>query len=205
VFTGIIECTTTPTAVEMVGESIALTLRRPKDFNDLQVGHSVAVNGVCLTVEAFDEATMRFTLGVETLRVTGWTSDYLKSLDFNVERAMLVGSRIHGHWVTGHVDGLGELVRRKMAGECLLLSVRVPESIRHFVWPKGSVAINGVSLTVNEVNGGDTVEVCLIPETLRRTHLANLKVGDRICVEGDYLAKAVARQRETNSWGAVQP
>lgn len=192
-FTGIVETTTRAALVESGDSSIHLCLHKPPSFDDLQVGHSVAVNGVCLTVQDFDDHTMAFVVGAETLQITGWTKEFLREAPLNLERALLVGARLHGHWVTGHVDGMGELLSREPLGENWLLQFRVPDSVKPFVWVKGSVCIQGVSLTVNTWDG-ERLGVCLIPETWRRTQFSSLGVGASVCFEGDYLAKLASLQ-----------
>ena len=200
-FTGIIECTSNVLSEEPMPGSIQWTLSRPHEFTDLKIGDSIAVNGVCLTVEQLTDSTIIFRLGAETLRVLGGslteTHDAsVRRVPLNLERALLVGARLHGHWVTGHVDGMGQLLARRPIGDCLELDIEIPLELKPFVWNKGSITLNGVSLTINKVinsAGGPVVQVCLIPETLRRTNLSLLEVGQSIAVESDYYAKAVVQ------------
>jgi riboflavin synthase len=172
--------------------AIRMTLQRPALWDDIKQGDSVCVNGVCLTVEKYDAEVLQFCLGAETLRCLEehWQQWPLRPA--NIERSLRFGDRVHGHLVAGHVDGLG-LVRESYSdGECWQLRVEVPAKIVRYFWPKGAITLSGVSLTVNEVEGG-TVAVCLIPETLRATNLKSFKPGDLIPVEADYLARAVVR------------
>ena len=142
-------------------------------------------------------------MAAETLKVLQWSPENPEALlgrKFNLERSLRFGDRIHGHLVTGHVDSVGKVTRSEGVGENWFLDVEVADSVLPFLWNKGSITLNGVSLTVNEVKGC-TISVGLIPETLKRTNLGELKVGSQINVEPDYMAKALQRmlQVQTNS------
>ncbi len=189
-FSGIIETTSTIVSAENQAEIIRILVKRPQDFKDLQVGDSIAVNGVCLTVEAFNESSMRFALGPETLRVTGWTAEGVKNQVVNLERSLRLGDRLHGHLVTGHVDDRAQVLESMRLGEALILRIKVPEALAPFLWPKGSVAVNGVSLTLNQVHDG-AFTVGLIPETLKRTNLGNLQEGSIVNLEADNMARGL--------------
>ncbi len=188
-FSGIIETTSRMVAATPGSKSFLVSVKKPNNFSDLSVGDSVAINGVCLTVERFDAEVVDFTIAAETLRITGWTQEFLEKSAFNLERSMRASDRVHGHFVLGHVDGLTELVEKRNVGDSLVLKFRLPENYKAYVWKKGSLTLNGVSLTLNEVLGAD-VEVCLIPETLKRTNLADLNVGESITFEVDSMARA---------------
>lgn len=195
-FSGIVEAV----APALHGESQAglyrLTLARPESFSDIKGGDSIAVNGVCLTVETFDQNSMTFALAAETLKVLQWSPDSLLQRPFNLERSLRFGDRLHGHLVSGHVDSLGTVLRSEAEGESWFLDVQLPSALRSFVWKKGSLALHGVSLTINEIEG-DRVSVCLIPETLKRTNLGLMRPGDLINLEPDLIARAVVRALET--------
>ncbi len=195
-FSGIVEAVQPILSVQKgSGPLIRVKVKKPNDFNDLKNGDSIATDGVCLTVENFDQETMTFALAAETLRVLQWAPenpDFLLGKKLNLERSLRFGDRIHGHLVTGHVDSLGRVVRSEGLGENWFLDVEVADSILPFIWKKGSITLNGVSLTVNEVKGA-VVSVGLIPETLKRTNLGELKVGGFVNVEPDYMAKALQR------------
>lgn len=195
-FSGIVESVQPILSVQKgTGSLIRIKVKKPNEFNDLHIGDSVATDGVCLTVEAFDEQEVSFALAAETLRVLRWAPenpDFLLGKKLNLERSLRFGDRIHGHLVTGHVDSLGTVVRSEGAGENWFLDVQVADSVLPFIWKKGSITLNGVSLTVNEVQGS-VVSVGLIPETLKRTNLGELKVGGFVNVEPDYMAKALQR------------
>lgn len=189
-FSGIVEAQGRVLAVRGDHHLITIDVEKPAIFDDLRIGDSVCTNGVCLTVEAFDNAKMTFSLGAETLKITGWTPDFFKSASLNLERSLRMGDRIHGHMVSGHVDGAGVVVRVEDAGGSVFMDVQVPEALLRYVWKKGSWAINGVSLTINSVESG-VVGQCLIPETLRRTNLGAIKPGDRVNLEIDMMARGL--------------
>lgn len=191
-FAGIVEAVAQVQKIEERPGRVIVQVERPQNYTDIALGDSIAINGVCLTVEKFDQASMTFSLGAETLRLLG--SDFLEK-PLNLERSLRFGDRIHGHLVTGHVEALGEVVRSQAQGESWFLDVRVPKNILRFVWPKGSITLHGVSLTVNSIDK-DIVGVCLVPETQKRTNLTELKTGHSIHLEADYMAKAVIHAAE---------
>ncbi len=191
-FSGIVETTSQLLNVEQGQQVYRIFLQRPQEFDDLKIGDSVAVNGVCLSVEMFDAAKMQFSLGHETLQILKWQKEDWQNRPANVERSLKLTDRIHGHLVTGHVDSLGQVLRSEKVGENWFLSVRISQTLRPFVWKKGSVTLHGVSLTINELQD-DVLEVCLIPETQKRTNLILFKAGDMIHLEADYMAKAFHR------------
>lgn len=194
-FSGIVEATAEVLSIEKRENVVRVMLSRPPHFNDIRIGDSVSCNGVCLTIEAFDDRTMQFSLAHETLQILNIDSTRLTGQRWNLERSLRFGDRVHGHLVTGHVEALGEITRSEALGESWILDVKVPAGMKRSIWKKGSVALHGVSLTVNEFFGG-VISVCLIPETLKRTNLADLKVGQFVNVETDYLAKAYFQGRD---------
>lgn len=194
-FSGIVESVMPIESSEELVNAYRIKIKKPSEFNDIKLGDSIACDGVCLTVEAFDESQMTFALAAETIKVLEWNPQSWIGKQVNLERSLRFGDRIHGHLVTGHVDSLGTVSRAELLGESFFLDVKVADSILPYVWKKGSVTLNGVSLTVNELEG-NTVSVCLIPETLKRTNLGLLKPGSRINVEPDYMARAIQRSLE---------
>ncbi len=199
-FSGIVESFAPLIRSERGNQVTFFSLKRPAHFDDLRTGDSIAVNGVCLTLESFDEETMQFALGPETLKITGWgqfveSSHSSPSLpSFNLERSLRFGDRIHGHLLSGHVDAMGQVTSLSPLGEALEMVVVAPEEMSPLLWKKGSVGINGVSLTVNQVsysNNQVVFSVCLIPETLRRTNLGGLQAGDPVTLEADSMARAL--------------
>jgi riboflavin synthase len=198
VFTGLIEDLGTVAAVEPVAKGVRLSVRTR--FGDLTHGASVAVDGVCLT--AVDLAPDRFTADVsaETLRRS--TLGALKAGDrVNLELPMTLGGRLGGHLVLGHVDGIGELVGRESVGEGVRVEVRLPAGLPKYAVEKGSIALDGISLTVNEVLDPDRIALFLIPETLRATTFGIKRPGAKVNVEADIIAKHVARLMQFKEGG----
>lgn len=194
-FTGIVETTAEVLAQEPRGDVVILTLRRPQDFNDLKTGDSIATNGVCLTLESYTPDTLNFALGRETLDITKWDSTLKPGTYVNLERSLRFGDRVHGHLVSGHIESVGEVVEIVEVEEGRGFKIRLPQSLLPYVWSKGSVALNGVSLTINDVIENE-IGVWLIPETLKRTNLGAIKLGESILVETDYLARSLLRAKE---------
>lgn len=192
-FTGIIESTATTVALEVAAPNLRLVLKKPSHFDDLKLGDSVAVNGVCLTVSDLTVDTIGFEIGPETQVICGWTEEYLQGRKFNLERSLKLGDRLHGHWVLGHVDSVAKVTRIEDAPNWRKLSFEVTSQDARLVWRKSSVTISGVSLTVNDVESIDGIcrfSVGLIPETLKRTNLSELRTSDQVNIEFDWLAKA---------------
>ncbi len=194
-FSGIVESVMPIVSSEELQNAYRIKIKKPSEFNDIKLGDSIACDGVCLTVEAFDLEQMTFALAAETIKVLQWNPQSWIGKKVNLERSLRFGDRIHGHLVTGHVDSLGTVTRAALEGESFFLDVKVQDSILPYVWKKGSVTLNGVSLTVNELSG-NIVSVCLIPETMKRTNLGELKVGSFVNVEPDYMARAIQRSLE---------
>jgi riboflavin synthase len=199
-FSGIVESVMPILSSEELSNAFRIQIKKPIEFDDIKLGDSIACDGVCLTVESFDENQMTFALAAETIKVLEWVPSTWLGKKVNLERSLRFGDRIHGHLVTGHVDSLGTITRADHQGESFYLDVKIQKSLGSFVWKKGSITLNGVSLTVNEVNetseGDFIVSVCLIPETLKRTNLGEMKIGSRLNVEPDYMARAVQRSIE---------
>jgi riboflavin synthase len=200
-FSGIVEAQGDLLALNQTPPSAKLKIQKPQNWNDLKVGDSIAVNGICLTLENHTVTEMYFALGPETLKVTQW-SEYLKvGQKLNLERSMKIGDRLHGHFVAGHVDEMGRIETRTELGDSLELWISFSRNFKNYLWKKGSVAVNGVSLTVNQVVA-DKFQVVLIPETIRQTNLGNLKVSDPVCLEADFFARAVTetlKQKEAQA------
>ncbi len=195
-FTGIIETTAPILKIEKEGAVYRLIMKRPTEFDDIKIGDSIATNGVCLTIEKFDDESMQFAIGPETLNITRWDTRLQKDQHLNLERSLRYGDRVHGHFVTGHVDGVGGVVDVISNDGTLFFAVQIPDEFKKYVWKKGSLAVAGVSLTVNEVDG-DVVSFYLIPETLNKTNLKGIKAGDSVNLEFDYMAKATVRYQES--------
>jgi riboflavin synthase len=167
---------------------------RAMSVDDLSLGESVACSGACLTVVERGGGVVSFDAVPETLAWTtlgGWGSGTL----VNLERALALGERLGGHLVQGHVDAVGEVLRRTPEGQGARLVVSLPRTIAALVAKKGSIAVDGVSLTVAAVER-DRFEIALIPETLARTTLGQAGPGTKVNLEADVIARHVARQRE---------
>lgn len=185
-FTGIVETT----APILRKTDTSLVLERPTHFKDLTVGCSISVSGVCLSAVSFDEVSMHFNVVGETWARTNLGSK--KEGDrVNVERALAANGRFEGHIVQGHVEGTAEVVELTSDGQWTMLTVRLPAELLSSVVFKGSIAIDGVSLTVAALNG-DLCTIALIPHTLEVTTLGGLKAGHTVNIETDILAKYVA-------------
>jgi riboflavin synthase len=159
-------------------------------MDDVQIGDSIAVNGVCLTVIEHDGHTFTVDVSRETLNCTVGLER--QGGHVNLEKALRLSDRLGGHLVSGHVDGVGEVVAFNDIGESWRLVVRAPQALAKYIATKGSIAINGVSLTVNHVEGAE-FEVNLIPHTLEMTTLNELKAGGRVNLEIDLIARYVER------------
>lgn len=194
-FSGIVELKSPITACDTRPGVLAITIARPAGFDDLHIGDSIAVDGVCLTLEKFSERHLEFALGPETLRITGWQSGSVLGRVVNLERSLRLNDRIHGHLVTGHVDGRGEIQALERRGETLRMNIGFPADLRPYIWSKGSIAVNGVSLTINHVSPTH-FEVGLIPETLKRTNLGDLHEGDGVNLEIDNMARGLVHVAE---------
>ncbi len=192
-FTGLIEAVGTVVATEARPAGRELRVAVPFAA-DLQLGESVAVSGVCLTVVASASGQMVAEVGPETMRVT--TLGGLRAGDrVNLERAMRGDSRFGGHFVQGHVDGLAELRGHREEGDAHWLTFGFDRASAAYVIPKGSIAIDGISLTVAAL-GDDTFDVMIVPFTWAHTTLAARAVGDRVNLEFDMVGKYVARAAE---------
>tara|TARA_Y100000817_G_scaffold116135_1_gene91043 strand:- start:355 stop:978 length:624 start_codon:yes stop_codon:yes gene_type:complete len=184
VFSGIVHSTGTITQASKNKDSLTLEVESSSDFvADLQIGASVCVDGVCLTVTSVTDTLMSFDLIIETLRST--TFDKVKiSEQVNLERSIKFGDEIGGHILSGHVSDTVSIDKISKTDENYVLTFKTSSDIVKYIFPKGYVAINGVSLTVGDVSREDNLfNVYLIPETLRRTNLSNKLVGDLVNVE----------------------
>lgn len=191
VFTGIVEELGEVVAHDDLGDSVRLTIRGPLVTTDARHGDSIAVNGVCLTV--VDNAEGRFTADVmaETLKRSSLAGVAVGS-PVNLERAAAVNSRLGGHIVQGHVDGTGEVLARTPSEHWEVVRISLPATLSRYVVEKGSITVDGISLTVSGL-GGDWFEVSLIPTTLALTTLGRASVGATVNLEVDVIAKYVER------------
>ncbi|MBT3218812.1 MAG: riboflavin synthase [Proteobacteria bacterium] len=188
-FTGLIEDVGTIAAVRPRGTGQEIHIRTKIPLGEVALGDSVAVNGVCLTAEAFATETMVMVAAKETIEVTT-LSKVRPGRRVHLERALRLGDRLGGHLVQGHVDGVGRLRSNSDARGSRVLWVELPANILRYVAPKGSICIDGASLTVNDIQDS-AVRVNLVPHTLRATRFGSLRPGDSVNIEVDVLAKYV--------------
>ena len=203
-FTGLVE--TTGVLRRRAGRPVARAFVETS-LGPLELGESVNVNGACLTVDRIVAGGFECDMSSETLDRTT-LGELPLGARVHLERATPLGGRMGGHVVLGHVDGVGRVTARASRGDALFFEVTLPAELAPFVAPKGSIAIEGVSLTLNDVGGpeaGDVaVSVMLVPHTLGRTLLGEMSPGSRVNVEVDVLARYVARQLEWKASGAEE-
>ena len=196
-FTGLVDNVGTVTGV---AETVAgLEFRVDCSYRDLMEGESIAVNGACLTVLEhgggwFTVAAIATTLGRTTM------GDWRPARRVNLERALRVGDRLGGHFVQGHVDGVGAVDDVRREGDAMLVDLALPRGLAELMVPHGSVAVDGVSLTVNELPAPGALQLSLIDYTVRHTTLGELTIGDRVHVEADMLGKYVQRLLKESIW-----
>jgi riboflavin synthase len=203
VFTGIVEELGEVVGLEESSDTARLTVRGPLVTAGVFPGDSVAVNGVCLTVTdsadgTFSADVMGETLSRSSLGALGAGSAV------NLERPTPLGGRLGGHLVQGHVDGTGTIVTRREGGRWDVVRISIPRRLGRYVVEKGSIAVDGISLTVSAL-GDDWIEVSLIPETLARTTLGRKQPGDVVNLEVDMIAKYVERLLGEGDWGGRPP
>lgn len=190
-FTGIIEELGRVSAIEKQPDAIRLTISCGKVLSDLKRGDSISCSGTCLTAMEIDGTSFTADVMLETLKRSSLSEVKVGDV-INLERAMQHETRFGGHIVQGHVDGVGELISREKSDNWDWVRVRIPADLMKYVVMKGSITIDGISLTVNEV-GEDHIAVSLIPETLEVTTLGYKNPGDKVNVEADVLAKHIER------------
>lgn len=188
-FTGLVESLGIVRSVSSDGTGTLLTIEEPEIAKELALGESVAVNGCCLTVVATDERTFSFQAGPETLKLTN-LGDLRTGMKVNLERSLRVGDRLGGHIVQGHVDGVGKIAKRERQGEWEFVWFSCSPELTRQMIRKGSVTVDGVSLTVVDVTS-DQFSVALIPHTMAMTTLGFKQVGDSVNLETDLFAKYV--------------
>lgn len=191
-FTGIIAARGTIKALEAKGNDRRLTIAAAAlDMSDVQLGDSIAVDGICLTVVQFSKSEFVMDASAETLSKTTM-GEFTVGRAVNLEKALTPTTRLGGHLVSGHVDGVGVIESRESVGESLRFRVRVPDALAKYIAVKGSVCIDGVSLTVNNVDGA-LFEVNIIPHTAAVTTIGEYKAGRRVNIEVDLLARYLER------------
>ena len=197
-FSGIVEARGSVAEIRSEPPGCLLVIREPRIASQTKVADSVSVNGCCLTVIAADGETMAFQAGPETLARTNLGDLQPESL-VNLERALVVGDRLGGHFVSGHVDAVGTLQSRQDHGDWSFFRFEAPRRLSRQMASKGSIAVDGVSLTIVD-SEPERFSVALIPYTLAVTTLGPLEVGGKVNLETDILAKYVERLVEARSW-----
>ncbi len=190
-FTGLVEEKGTVTALVQLGDAVRLTIRGPVVTTDAAHGDSISVNGCCLTVAGLDGDAFTADVMAESLERTS-LGDLVEGSEVNLERALAAGARMGGHIVQGHVDGTGRLIDRTPSENWHVLRFSLPDGLARYLVEKGSITVDGVSLTVVEA-GDEWFSVSLIPTTLADTTLGTRDPGDRVNLEVDVLAKYVER------------
>jgi len=193
-FTGLVEEKGTIATVTMTSGTADLVVHAPTVSKDAAIGDSIAINGCCLTVVAIDESKLTFQAGTETLSRTNLGS-FKPGTGVNLERSLQVGQRMGGHYVSGHIDALGTVVERNDDGQWAEFWFQVPGELTRQMASKGSIAVDGISLTLVNVES-DRFSVALIPHTLEVTTLGDRAVGDQVNIETDLLAKYVQQQMD---------
>ena len=190
-FTGIIEGLGEIRGLERSGGGLKIRLTPPFSAQELTLGESVAVNGVCLTVTHIDGQTATFDISPETISRT--TLGGLKPGDrVNVERALRASDRLGGHIVSGHVDGVGRVLSRRSQGDFLFYEVQIPSELSRYVIQKGSIAIDGISLTVNDIRD-HRLSLAIIPHTASLTTIGYRQPGDLVNIEVDIIGKYIEK------------
>lgn len=196
-FTGIIQATGRVASIQRSGSDARLKVDTGRlDLSGASIGDSIAVNGVCLTAVQLDTHGFEADVSAESLKRTG-LGELQPGSAVNLELAMLPTTRFGGHIVSGHVDGVAELVELSEQGQSIRMRFRLPDSLARYVAEKGSICIDGVSLTVNVVSGSE-FEVNLVPHTLKETILDGYRTGTRVNIEVDIIARYLERMIQYN-------
>ncbi len=190
-FTGIVEGLGELVKIAGLAKGKRFFIKAPFDLKDTRLGDSIAVNGACLTVTGIEGQVFSVDLSPETLSRTTLGEQGVGA-KLNLERALRLGDRLGGHLVTGHVDGIGQIVSRKEQGDFIFFTLRIPEGLSNYVVDKGSIVVDGISLTVNSIEG-DLVHLAIIPHTAKLTTMGFRRAGDRVNIETDLIGKYVAK------------
>lgn len=191
-FTGIIQSVGRLAKIEPRGGDTRLCIDIGKlDMTDVQLGDSIAVNGVCLTAVRLDQKSFDADVSVETLRVTTLGGLHVGS-PVNLEKALTPTTRLGGHLVSGHVDGVGQVISKQHAGRAWQFVLRAPEDIKRYIAQKGSICVDGISLTVNAVRDSD-FELTIVPHTQDETTISHWQAGTAVNLEVDLLARYLER------------
>ena len=185
-FTGIIQSIGVIKKIESLKKDVQISIvYDPKKINDINLGDSISINGICLTVQKKQKNQFIFHVSQETLNRT---IAFKENAMVNLESSLLYNGKVGGHFVTGHIDGVGKISEIKINSQCWIIEIKPPKKLLKFIAEKGSVSINGVSLTVNSVKD-DKFKVNIIPFTLKETNLGALVKGSEINIEIDLIAR----------------
>lgn len=195
-FTGIIEEVGIITQLKKQGDTTFMTIECQHIIEDMHIGDSISVNGVCLTVTAFNHSSFNVDILEDTRAITLFRN-MKQGTKVNLERALLPTTRFGGHFVSGHVDTSLVVESVKHMEKTMQLKLRLPDEFRKFVIPKGSIAVNGISLTIFKLD--HAIELNIIPETVRSTMLSELKSGDKVHIEFDMLGKYILNSKQEES------
>jgi riboflavin synthase len=190
-FTGIIEGFGTIREIRTEGQGKRMTVDADFFLEQTKIGHSICVSGACLTVITIDNKRFTVDVSPETLAKTTFKSAKIGDR-VNLERALRLSDRIDGHLVSGHIDGIGTVMLKQNIGNAIIVSIKVPEFISHYMIQKGSVAVDGISLTINNC-GHDSFDVSIIPHTAKLTTIGFKKAGDLVNIETDMIGKYIER------------
>lgn len=191
-FTGIIESVGQIKAMQVQGNDMRVTINTGQlDMNDVQLGDSIATNGVCLTVVDFSDGHYVADVSMETIKRTGF-ANYKSGMSVNLEKALMANSRLGGHIVSGHVDGVGEIIKVDDFGQTWELWIKAPENLAKYIAEKGSITVDGVSLTVNDIDGAK-FKLTLVPHTLKETIIQYYQTGTKVNLEVDVIARYLER------------
>jgi riboflavin synthase len=202
-FTGIIEHLGTVDSLVLHADGGRLTIHAPTVAPHLEIANSIAVDGCCLTVVALENGRFSADLSAETIRKTSM-SEWKAGMRVNLEQPMTARKEFGGHFVLGHVDTVGRVTRLEPEGENWWYGVEVPESFARYIVPQGSIAIDGISLTVARWHGR-IAEIAIIPFTYEHTNVRDKKIQSAVNLEGDVLGKYVERYLEARSGASVSP
>jgi riboflavin synthase len=204
-FSGIVEVTARVREAALRNKGMRLVVGDVPFADTLAAGESISINGACMTVTATGKDWFAVDVSLESLAVTRM-GEYKVGETLNLERPLRLSDRLGGHLVLGHVDGLGMIEERKTEGETTFMTVSIPHFHRAYVIPKGSITVEGISLTVNTIVDsqdppGCRIGLAIIPHTLKVTNLADRKTGDRVQLEYDVIGKYILRAKETGLSG----
>jgi riboflavin synthase len=188
-FTGLIEETGKVKSINRKGNSLSIEVEAEKILEDTKIGDSIAINGVCLTVVSIKDRSFSFDVSKETLDRSNFKQIKIGEV-VNLERALKVSDRLGGHIVQGHVDTTGKIIQITPLGEHTAFVIEIPERYTHFIVEKGSIAVDGISLTINSIEK-NRFSLNIIPHTLEETNLKYRKVGDTVNIEFDIIGKYV--------------